>query len=156
MAAVLVASAAYAANVTLTPIVPPTETGENSLSSQQVVDMARLKPGSCSATIAISTSAGSGTCNGAMGILSVTTATAGASGTSPSVITLNDSKVQVGDMVDCTPDQTGATSGAVLTCNAHVGSAGVITLSIYDGSATAMTSSSVTLEFMVFTQGNSN
>jgi hypothetical protein len=148
--------AALAANATNTPIVPPTETGENSSMQQQVVDMARIKLGFGTTTIAVSGSAGSGTLNFAAGIVTLTAATTGASGATPSVITLNNSKVQVGDFVQCTADQTGATAGSVLVCNAHIASAGVITLSLYSATPTALTSSTIALNFEILTQGNPN
>jgi hypothetical protein len=148
--------AVFAANITPTPVVGPNETGENSQSSQQIVDMARIKLGFGTATISISGSAGSGTLNNAAGIITLTTATAGASGATPSVVTLNNNKVQVGDIVQCTADQTGATAGSVLVCNAHVASAGVVTLTLYDATPTALTSSTVVLNFEVITQGNPN
>jgi hypothetical protein len=150
------AGAAMAANITLTPVVPPTETGEKSDASQQIMDFARIKLGFGTATIAISSSAGSGTLNNAVGLITLTAATAGASGATPSVITVNDSKVQVGDAVQCSADSTGATAGAVLVCNAHVTSAGVITLTLYSATPTALTSSTVVLNFEVLTAGNPN
>jgi len=154
-AGVLVASAAYAANITLTPIVPPTETGENSLGSQQVTDMARFKLGMGTVAITVSGSAGAGTCNFAACIITLSAATAGASGATPTVITLTDSKVQAADIVLCTVDQTGATAGAVLVCNSHE-AAGSATLTLYDASATALLSSTVVLNIVTVTNGNPN
>ena len=147
---------AYAANITNTPIVPPNETGENSSMSQQVVDMARLKMGFGTATIAVSGSAGTGTVNNAAGIVTLTAATTGASGLTPTVITLNNNKVQVGDFVQCNPDNASGTAQAILVCNAHIASAGVITLTLYSATPTALTSSTIPLTFEIITAGNPN
>jgi len=146
---------AYAANITLTPIVGPTETGENSLGSQQVTDTARLKPGMGTLPITVSGAAGSGTLNTAAGIITLSAATAGASGATPTVITLTDSKIQAADLLLCTVDQTGATAGSVLVCNGHA-TAGGATLTLYDASSTALTSSTVIVNFFVLTNGNPN
>lgn len=147
---------AFAANVTLTPIVTPNETGENSASSQQVLDFARIKLGFGTATIAVSGSTGSGTINNAVGLITLTAATAGASGATPSVITVNNNKVQVGDAVQCSADNNGATAGAVLVCSSHITSAGVLTLSLYSATPTALTSSTIAVNFEVLTAGNPN
>jgi hypothetical protein len=153
-ALMLTCSAALAVQPTPTPIVAP-ETGENSQFSDEVFNMARMKAGQCTATVSVSGSAGSATCNGATGILSLTTATAGASGATPSVLTITNSKVQAGDSVQCTTDQTGITAGAVITCSVAV-TANTLTISILDASVTAMTSSSMKVMFAVFTKGNLN
>lgn len=154
--ALLVASVAMAANRVPTPIVPPTETGEYDAMQQQVVDVARFKPGNAAATCAISGAACSITANAASGTIAVTTATAGASGTAPSVMTVTDNKVQVGDGILCGVDQNGITAGAVITCTSHITAAGTFTLTLSDASVTAMTSSSLTVWFLVMTQGNPN
>ncbi|TAL08282.1 MAG: hypothetical protein EPO02_13345 [Nitrospirae bacterium] len=148
--------AAAALNITLTPVVPPTENGENSSSAQQIVDFARIKLGFGTTTIAISGSAGTGTLNNAAGLITLTSATAGASGATPSVVTLNDNKVQTTDAVQCNADSTGATAGAVLVCNAHITSAGVVTLTLYSATPTALTASTVVLSMEVLTSGNPN
>ena len=132
-----------AIQTTPTPIVPPTELGETSIDQQNIVNMARLKLGFGTVAITVAASTGSGTLNNAAGIITLSAATAGASGATPSVITLNNNKAQIGDVVQCSPDQTGATAGSVLTCNSHVGSAGVITFTLYDATPTALTSSTV-------------
>jgi hypothetical protein len=151
----VIGAIAFAANVTLTPIVPPNETGEDSLRSQQVVNMARLKLGMGTVTIAISGSAGAGTLNFASGTITLTAATAGASGATPSVVTLTNNKVQAADIVQCSVDQTGATAGSVLVCNAHV-TANTITFTIYDATPTALTSSTVLINYELITNGNPN
>lgn len=148
--------AAFAANRTPTPIVPPTETGEWDAMQQQVVDVARLKVALGTGTCAVSSSACSVTVNNAAGLLTVTAATAGASGATPSVLTVTDSKVQVGDQIFCSVDQNGATAGAVITCTPHITAAGTFTISLYDASVTALTSSTLTVNFLVNTQGNPN
>jgi hypothetical protein len=147
---------AYAANRTPTPIVPPTETGEWDAMQQQVVDMARFKPGQGTGTCAISASACAVTVNNASGIVSVTAATAGASGTTQSVMTVTDNKVQVGDAILCSVDQSGATAGAVITCLPHITGAGTFTINLADASVTALTSSTLTVWFLVMTAGNPN
>lgn len=151
----LACGVAYALQGTPTPLVAP-ETGENSLSQAEVFNMARIKPGMCTVSITISGAAGSGTCNGASGIITLAAATAGASGTNPSVVTLTNNKIQTTDIVLCGVDQNGVTSGAVLTCSAHITAANTVALSVLDGSSTAMTSSAMKLFFVVLTSGNPN
>lgn len=156
VAALAVSFAAYAANVTLTPIVPPTETGENSLGAQQVTDTARLKLGLGTGTCAVSAAACAVTINSAAGLITVTAATAGASGATQTVMTVTDNRVQVGDQIFCSVDQNGATAGAVVTCLPHITAAGTFTINLADASVTALTSSTLTVNFMINTQGNPN
>lgn len=146
----------YAANRTPTPIVAPNESGEWDAMQAQVVDMARFKPGQGTATCAVSGAACSATVNNASGILTVTSATAGASGTAQTVMTITDNKVQVGDAILCSVDQNGATAGAVITCLPHITAAGTFTINLADASVTALTSSTLTVSFLVLTQGNPN
>lgn len=150
-----ISAAAWAIEATNTPIVGPTENGENKAGQQQVTDMARLKLGFGTLAITVSGSAGSGTLNNASGIITLSAATTGISGATPTVITLTDNKIQAGDFVDCTIDQTGATAGTVLACSAHA-TANQIVFSIYSATPTALTSSTILLEFATFTQGNPN
>lgn len=143
--------AAHAANVTLTPVIGPTETGENSAPAQQVMDMARMKPGSCTVSIA---AAGSGTCNGAAGAITVTSVSMAVT-TGSAAVTVANSKVQAGDFVQCTVDATGATANSIPFCASATVSAQQIIFKLANvGSATE--SANLTMYFLVFTQGNPN
>jgi hypothetical protein len=156
-AAVTLITAALAAVRTPTPIVPPTETGEWDAMQQQIVDMARFKPGLTTvASTAVVASAAAVTANTAAGIIPLTAATAGASGATPTVVTVTDSKVQAADTVLCSVDQTGATAGAVITCLPHISAAGTFTLTLADASVTALASSPLTVSFLILTNGNPN
>ena len=148
---------AYAANITLTPIVGPTETGENSLGSQQVTDMARVKPGFCTATATGSGAAAgteTATCNGALAqvtTVSLTIATVGALNT----VTITDSKVQAGDACVATADTTGAAATSavfVQTCKVSANTLTVILTNILAVSPAAP----VVINALVLTQGNPN
>jgi hypothetical protein len=151
-----VASIAFAANITLTPIVPPTETGENSAGSQQVTDMARMKPGSCTATTTgAEPNFTAVACNGAAGAVTtnanVTIAAVGGKDT----VTITNTKVQAGDFVDCQLDSAGAAAGSTPTCTAVVVTAGQIVFTISNLTATSP-AAALKLYFMVFTAGNPN
>ena len=139
---------------TKTPIAAG-ETGENSLSQGEVFNVARFKPGLGTLSVTVSGAAAAGTLNTAAGIITAATATAGASGTAPTVITLTNNKVQAGDLVLCVMDQTGITAGAVITCSPHV-TASTIAFTLADASVTAMTSSTIILYYLVVTKGNPN
>ena len=156
LAGSLFCSPAFAIERTPTPIVAPTELGETSIDQQNIVNVARLKPGFGTATCAVSGAACAATINNAAGIVTFTTATAGASGTSPSVGTITDNKVGANDAILCSTDQNGITSGAVITCSAHITAAGTFTISLFDASVTAMTSSTLKVSFLVITSGNPN
>ena len=155
--AVLLFSSALAWGVTEGTKTPPVggESGEDSLHQGEVFTVARIKPGMGTATFAVSGAAASGTLNTASGAVTLTATTAGASGASPTVLTLTNNKVQAGDIVFCEVDQTGATAGTVLECNPHV-TAGTVTFSIYSATPTALTSSTVIVYFFVLTKGNPN
>jgi hypothetical protein len=145
---------ARAANVTLTPIVPPTETGENSLQAQQVVDMARLKVGTCSATTAGAEPTFTATCNGASGIITLNANMTKVSGALDNV-TVTNSKVQAGDMVQCTLDSTGAAAAAAPVCSAVQVAAGSIVFQLTNVSATSP-AANIKFYFLINTQGNPN
>lgn len=145
---------ALAANVTLTPIVGPTETGENSLGAQQVTDMARLKVGSCTVTTTGSSNANSGTCNGAAGVVTTNSISIAVT-TGTAAITITNSKVQAGDMVQCEVDATGATASSRPFCASAQVSAGQIVFTLANlGSATE--TANLLIYFLVNTQGNPN
>lgn len=149
---------AYAANVTPTPIVGPTETGENSLGAQQVTDMSRFKLGSGTITASGSGTSFTGTLNFASGQVTLNAATLGASGTAQATLTLTNSKAQsTNDFAFCALETfTGITAGAVPVCTANVTSAGTLTIQLADASATAMTSSTLVVNYMIITTGNPN
>lgn len=133
LAALLCAGAiAFALNITNSPIVGPTETGEWSAMSQQVVDVARFKPGMTVATAGGSVAAATTTVN-----------TAAAQITWPGNITI----------------VSGAT--ATLTCTCSKAQAGDIVLASLSftntptsGSAPAFVNTSVTNGQLVFTITN--
>lgn len=148
---------AWAANITPTPIVGPTETGEWSAMQQQVVDIARLKPGLCTATATGSGAAGGTetvTCNGAWAqitTVSLTIATIGALNT----VTVTNSKVQAGDGCVATVDATGAAATSavfVQTCEVSASTLTIILTNILAVSPAAP----VKINAMVLTQGNPN
>lgn len=158
LAAIVCAGAlAYAANVTPTPIVGPNETGEWGAMQQQIVDVARFKPGMCSTTASGSGAAGgteTATCNGAAGqvtTVSLTIATVGALNT----VTITNSKVQAGDACIATLDPLAAAATSapfVLSC--HV-TANTLTVIISNVLAVSP-ASAVEIDFLVLTQGNPN
>jgi hypothetical protein len=148
---------AYAANITNTPIVPPNETGENSAGSQQVMDMARFKPGQCAATATGSGAAGgseTATCNGASGqvtTVTLTIATVGALNT----VTITNSKVQATDGCVATLDPLAAAATSapfVLSCHVTANTLTVILSNVLAVSP----ASAVEINFLVMTSGNPN
>jgi hypothetical protein len=153
----LLASMAWAAQSTPTPVVPPNETGENSAGQQQIMDMARLKVGMCQATATGSGAAAgtqTATCNGGAGSVTTVTltfATVGALNT----LTITDNKVNVGDicmaMVD--PLATAATAGPE-AMNCKVG-ANTLTV-ILTNNLAASPAGPVNVNFLVVTTGNPN
>lgn len=148
---------AHAANITLTPIVGPTETGENSAGAQQVTDMARLKVGMGTLSASGGPTAFTGTLNFAAGIITLPSATVAASGSNSTTMTLTNSKVQAGDEVQCTIDSTNsAPAGATPFCASVKVSAGQIIFVISDASATAMTAANLFVHYIINTQGNPN
>lgn len=145
---------AYAANITPTPIVGPTETGEWSAMSQQVVDMARIKPGfgsgtaggsASAATFTSNTAAGSATWPANLTIISNATAT----------FTLTNSKVQAGDAALCMLDSTGAAAGSVPEVASVQVSAGQLVCVLTNASATSP-AVAVKIYWLILTQGNPN
>jgi hypothetical protein len=156
-AAALFATVAYATvEGTKTPIVLPAESGENSIEQGEVFNVARLKPGFGTGTCAVSGSACAVTINNAAGLITATTATAGASGATQTVMTVTNNKVGANDFILCSVDQNGATAGAVVTCLPHITAAGTFTINLADASVTALTSSTLKVNFLVITSGNPN
>jgi hypothetical protein len=150
--------AALAANITPTPIVPPNETGENSASSQQVVDMARFKLGFCTATATGSGAAAgaeTATCNGAWAqvtTVSLTLNTVGALNT----LTITDNKVNVGDGCMASVDATGAAAGSTIEAmNCSVTAANTIVVVIISNSTTSP-AAPVKVNVLIGTSGNPN
>lgn len=145
---------AFAANITLTPIVGPNETGENSANSQMVFDVARLKMGSCTVTTTGSSNANAGTCNGSAGVVT-TNAISIAVTTGSALVTVTNNKVQAGDMVQCELDATGATSTSLPLCASAQVSAGQIIFTLVNlGAATEV--ANLKIYFLVNTAGNPN
>jgi hypothetical protein len=152
----IIANAAFAANATPTPVVPPTETGENSEMQQQIVDMARIKPGQCTATAAGSGAAAGTqtvTCNGASGVITTVALTMNAAA-GINTVTVTDDKVQVGDIVMAIMDNstTPAAQTEVLAVNAIA--AGSFNIQLIQDNTTACGVCKV--YFTVFTKGNPN
>lgn len=145
---------ALAANVTPTPIVGPTETGENSLGAQQVTDFARIKIGSCTTTTTGAEPSFSATCNGASGAITTNTNVTKVSG-AVDLITVTNSKIQAGDFVQCTVDNTGAAAAAAAICSAAAVSTNQVIFQITNASATSP-AHTLTIYFLVMTQGNPN
>jgi hypothetical protein len=146
--------AALAANATNTPIIPPTETGENSSMQQQVVDVARFKPGFCTVT-AGGTGNQAVTCNGAAGSITLPAQSFGA--LSNTVITSTDSKLQTGDQVLCTLDSHAAATATNPECSAQNNGAGAIVFTISNSNATTATGSiTLLINFLILTVGNPN
>lgn len=155
-AAMLLAASfpAFAANVTLTPIVPPNETGENSSSAQQVVDMARFKPGTCTVTTTGSSNANSGTCNGASGIVTTNSISIAVT-TGSATITITNNKVQTGDMVLAMIDSTGATANSLPDVSSvQVSNNQIIFTLTNTGAATEV--ANLKIYFLVMSAGNPN
>jgi hypothetical protein len=140
---------------TKTTVVTPPEVGENSLSQGEIFNVARLKTGFGTKSTAVSGAAAADTINSASGIWTLTAATAGASGATPTVATLTNSKVGANDMVLCSVDNNGATAAAVLVCAPHV-TANTVVFTIYSPGTTALLSSTIKIGFLVVTSGNPN
>lgn len=148
LAAIVCAGAlAYAANVIPTPIVGPTETGENGLGAQQVTDMARFKLG-----FGTVTGASPQTLNFAAGV--VTTNSLATAASTSTTYTLNNTKVQAGDAVQCTIDPLTST-GTPVCSGAHV-TAGSIVFTIANVATATALNAPINIMFMVVTQGNPN
>jgi hypothetical protein len=144
----------YAAIATNTPIVPPNETGENSSMQQQVVDMARFKPGFTTATaggtvtaatVTANTAAGSITWPGTLAIVSNATAT----------LVITDSKVQAGDAADCVLDLNGAAAGSLPTVNGVIVTPGSLTCVLTNSTVTSP-GYTPKIYFLIWTVGNPN
>lgn len=153
----LVIGAAFAANVTPTPIVPPNETGENSEASQQVFNMARFKPGLCTATATGSGAAAGAqtvTCNGAWAqitTVTLTIATVGALNT----VTVTNNKVQAGDGCQATVDATGAAATSAVFVQSCAASANTLTV-ILTNILAVSPAAAVKINLLVTTSGNPN
>lgn len=150
------APAAFAIQNTPTPIVGPTELGETSIDQQNIVNVARIKPGSCTATTTgAEPNFTAVACNGAAGVVTtnanVTIAAVGGKDT----VTITNTKVQAGDMVQCTLDSTGAAAGSTPLCTAAVVTAGQVVFTISNLTATSP-AAALKLYFMVDTKGNPN
>lgn len=148
---------ALAATITLTPIVPPNETGENSASSQMIFNMARFKPGLCSATATGSGAAAGAqtvTCNGAWAqitTVTLTIATVGALNT----LTVTNNKVQAGDGCQATVDATGAAATSAVFVQSCAVSANTLTV-ILTNILAVSPAAAVKVNLLVMTQGNPN
>jgi len=155
--ALALCSQVFAANPTPTPIVPPTETGENSAGSQQVTDMARLKLGMGTVTASGGPTAFTATLNFASGIITTNgmTLVASGAGACPNTITLTNNKIQAGDIVFAILDSTNSAAGAPSVGSVKV-SAGQVVILICNDTSTPMTASNVSTYFLVNTQGNPN
>jgi hypothetical protein len=146
---------AMAAQTTPTPLVLPTETGEDSLLQQSIFNAARLKLGFCTATTTGTEPTLAATCNGAAGIITpgvnITLATVGAL----DVVTVTNDKVQLGDAVLCTMDATGAASATAAICANATVTAGQIVFNISNLLAKSP-AAPLKLYFAIITKGNPN
>lgn len=155
LSAVAVVSISYAIQPTRTPPVPPTETGEDSLHSGEIFNMARVKPGftqnttaagtAAAATLTANTAAGSVTWPAPLTVVSNAVAT----------LTVTDSKVQAGDAVLCMVDSTGAAAGSVPEASSVQVSNGSFVCVLTNASATSP-AVAVKVYWLVLTQGNPN
>jgi len=151
----LLGSVALALIATNSPIIGPTETGEWSAMQQQVVDVARLKPGMTVATAGGSASAATLTANTAaiaatwpanLTIVSDATAT----------LTWTTTKAQaLGDGVLCTLDRNGSAAAAVPFVAGVALTAGQVVVTLSNSSATSP-AAAVIVYCMIITQGNGN
>jgi len=161
LAVAAIVTAAYALQPTPTPPIAP-ETGEESGAAASVVNVARLKLGQGALSLTVASSAASGTLNNASGVITLASATAGASGATPTTVTLTNSKAQAGDLIFCDVDQTGAPAAAVVLCNSHIqavgggAGGGQIVFTIQSATPTALTATTITLYYLVVTKGNPN
>lgn len=154
--ALALCSYGFAANRTPTPIVGPNETGEWDAMQQQVVDMARMKPGSCTATTTgAEPNFTAVACNGAAGAVTTNTNVTVAAVGGKDTVTITNTKVQAGDFVQCTLDSTGAAAGSTPVCTAVVVTAGQIVFTISNLTTTSP-AAALKVYFAVFTQGNPN
>lgn len=148
------ASAAWALQNTPTPPVPPNETGEASQHQQEILDVARLKPGQCTVTTTGSSNANVGTCNGASGVITTNSISIAVT-TGSAVVTIQNNKVQAGDIVLCTLDATGATATSLPDCSSVQVSAGQMIFTLTNtGAATEV--ANLKIYFLVLTKGNPN
>lgn len=156
LAALLAASAiAFALNITNSPIIGPTENGENSLSSQQVVDVARLKPGMTVATAGGSASAATLTANTAA-ISATWPANLTITSDATATLTWTTSKAQaLGDGVLCTLDRNGSAAAAVPFVAGVALTAGQVVVTLSNSSATSP-AAPVIVYCLILTQGNPN
>lgn len=149
IAALGIAGAAYAVEPTRSGPVG-TETGENSLSAAQIVNMARLKVGSGTGTC----SSNAVTVNRASGVITTEALTTAAGATY--TCTLTSSKIKAGDMVLAIVDANGSAGMPVLANVTVTGSSGTAAFVIQNIHASAALNAAVKIYFLVITAGNPN
>lgn len=144
---VTIVTAAYALDVTrVAPVAP--ETGHRSEPAAQILSAARLQLGSGSGT----TSSFAITINKAAGVITTESLTTAAGATQ--AVTLTDSKIRVGDMIQCTVDPNGS-AGTPICANVTVSAGQAVFLIQNIHSATAL-NAAVKIYFMIVTAGNPN
>lgn len=129
------------------------ERGEWSYTRDEIVSMARFKPGFGTATASGTTSAQTVTLNNASGV--ITTGAMSIGQDLLGTITMTNNKVQAGDAVFAMMDGTGATPNSVPVIASVQVTAGQV---VFNLSSLSSTSSLTALSFyfMVATKGNPN
>jgi hypothetical protein len=152
----LLCGVAYALQGTPTPRVTP-ESGENSQFQDQVLNMARVKVGMCTATATGSGAAAgtqTATCNGGAGsvtTVTLTLATVGALNT----VTITNSKVNAGDICIAMIDPLATAAGAAPEAMSCKVAANTLTIIIVNNLAVSP-AGPINVNFLVITAGNPN
>lgn len=151
-------SIAWALQTTPSPPIPPNETGENSVSQQEIFNVSRLKPSFATATSAGSGTAQTVTINSTSGVVTSNVAWtivsgAGASGT----LTMTNNHIQsVNDMLFVMIDDTGATAASLLEVSSvQISAAGTAVIKVVNNFTTANTVVPK-FRFFIVTAGNPN
>lgn len=135
-------------------VTPPlgVETGENSEQNREIVSMARLKLGYCTATTAGSEAAQTATCNAAQGQVTGGFSITVVSG-AKDIVTITNSKVLATDACQATIDDTGAAALSAPFISACRVSAGQLILVVTNASSTSP-AAALKYYFTLFTGGN--
>lgn len=129
------------------------EKGECSQFEDQIMDVARLKPGAGTVTSTGTSSAQTATLNAACGVITTGATTLSVAQDATATVTLTNSKVQAGDMVLAMVDATGASAGSQPFIANVVVSAGSVVFTIGNPASTTL-GTGVKIYFLVITAGN--
>lgn len=153
-----IATLAWALQTTPSPPIPPNETGENSVSQQEIFNVSRLKPSFATGTTAGSGTAQTITINSTAGVITSNVAWtivsgAGASGT----LTVTNNHIQsVNDVMMVMIDDTGATAASLLEVSAvQISAAGTAVIKVVNNFTTANTVAPK-FRFFIVSSGNPN